>query len=105
MIIFIVIAVYLVANIYIIDRLRLWFKTNNKKYLKMILFCIYIILSMTPILGYILPFSTAQEIIQKIANNFTPVLLHTFLVLLTTNILGYILYKILKINRKEKGKK
>lgn len=102
---FVVIFAYLIVNCYIINRLSFWFRDISKKYLKQVLLCIYITLSMKPILGYILPISKLQEITQKISNNFTPVLLHTFLVLLTAHVFAFITYKIIKTNKpKQKNK-
>lgn len=94
----ILMTVYFIINFYIIYRTNIYIdETNNIhiKQFKIIVLIIYILFALTPLLGYILPFSISQKVIQKTANYFIGILFYIFITMIIFDILLLILKKII----------
>lgn len=96
------IPIYIILNLYILHRLKNFLikckETFNKKRLQAVIYTIYGIFAVSPIIGLLLPYGTElKRITQRVSNYWFALLIYTIMIVAVGHLISILLRKVFKV--------
>ena len=93
------IPVYIVINIYILHRLKNFLikckETFSRKWLQVIIYTIYGILAVSPIVGFLMPYGTeTKRVATRVGNYWFALLIYTIIIVAIGHFLSILLRRV-----------